>query len=263
MTAPAHHDRPALARRLRAAGCVYADDEADVLLSSALDPLHLEGLVAARVAGTPLEQVVGWADFFGLRIDVDPGVFVPRRRSELLVRVALELAPPAPLVVDMCCGSGAIGAAIAAQRPATEVVAVDIDPVAVACAGRNLAPYGGVACLGDLYDALPPRLKGGVDLLVANAPYVPTEEIALMPVEARDYEPVLALDGGADGLDVARRVVAAAPDWLAPTGSLLVETSRRQAESLAAAVTAAGLRPAVITVEELEATVVVGAASPA
>ncbi|MGZ4495485.1 MAG: putative protein N(5)-glutamine methyltransferase, partial [Nocardioides sp.] len=126
------------------------------------------------------------------------------------------------------------------------------------CAERNLAAFGGRAFAGDLYDALPAGLRGRVDVLVANAPYVPTAEIAMMPPEARDHELTAALDGGADGVDVQRRVAAAAPEWLAPGGHLLVETSRRQAPMTLAAVEAHGLVARVVTDDDLDATLVVG-----
>jgi release factor glutamine methyltransferase len=112
---------------------------------------------------------------------------------------------------------------------------------------------------GDLYAALPAGLRGRVDVLVCNAPYVPTDAIALMPPEAREHELRAALDGGADGVEVQRRVAAGAPEWLAPGGWLLVETSGRQTPQTVAAFVAAGLDAAVVTDEDLAATVVVGA----
>jgi release factor glutamine methyltransferase len=111
---------------------------------------------------------------------------------------------------------------------------------------------------GGLDAPLPADLRGRVAVVVANAPYVPTDSIALMPHEARDHEPRVALDGGGDGVDVQRRVAAAAPRWLAPGGSLLIETSEQQASLTAAAATAAGLVVRVERSEELDATAVVG-----
>jgi release factor glutamine methyltransferase len=250
-------DRTDVVARLRAAGCVYAEDEAALLREAAAGPA-LDRLVARRVAGEPLEQVLGWASFGGLRVGVVPGVFVPRRRTELLVREAVAVTAPGAVVVDLCCGCGAVGLVIATTVPGVELHAADVDPVAVACARANLGAVGGTVHVGDLDAALPARLRRRVDVLAANAPYVPTAEIALMPPEARDHEPSVALDGGADGLDVARRVVAAATGWLAPGGQVLVETSRRQAPSLATAVTAAGLTPRVVTDDDLGGTVVLG-----
>ncbi|WP_407566488.1 putative protein N(5)-glutamine methyltransferase [Streptomyces sp. 184] len=248
--------------RLRAAGCVFAEDEARLLLAAAREPAELDALVARRVAGWPLEQVLGRAEFCGLHIAVEPGVFVPRRRSEFLVRhaaAAAGAAPgPHPVVLDLCCGSGAIGAAVAAAVPGVELHAADVDPAAVRCARRNVAPAGGSVYEGDLYAPLPAGLRGRVDVLVVNAPYVPTAEVPFLPPEARDHEPLTALDGGADGLGVQRRVIAAAPRWLAPGGLLLVETSERQEPRTRAAVAAAGLTPRTATCEDLAATVVTG-----
>jgi release factor glutamine methyltransferase len=248
--------------RLRAAGCVFAEDEAELLLSAARTPEELTAMVDRRAAGFPLEHVVGWADFSGLRISVDAGVFVPRRRTEFLVERAAALAPPGAVVVDLCCGSGALGAALAAAVAAAgervELHAADIDPAAVRCARRNLAAAGGRVHEGDLFDPLPAALRGRVDLLLANVPYVPTGDVALLPAEARDHEAMVALDGGTDGLDVLRRVAAGATPWLAPGGHLLTETSERQAPAAVATLEHAGLATRVAASEDLGATVVIG-----
>ena len=227
----------ALVATLRAAGCVFAEEEAALLRREAPDEDALAAMAARRVAGEPLEQVVGFAEFCGLRIAVEPGVFVPRQRSAALVRRAARGLRAGDVVVDLCCGTGALGAAVAAAVPGVEVHAADVDPAAVACARRNLPRVHH----GDLYDALPEGLRGRVVVVVANAPYVPTAAIATMPPEARDHEHRVALDGGADGLDVQRRVIAGAPEWLAPGGRVLVESSERQAPVSAALMAAAGL----------------------
>jgi len=241
--------------RLRAAGCVFAEDEARLLLSTARTADELDAMVDRRVAGLPLEQVLGWAEFCGLRITVAPGVFVPRRRTEFLVRQAVLLARPGDVIVDLCCGAGAIGAALAATVDRAEVHAADIDPAAVRCARRNVPGY---VYQGDLYEPLPAALRGRVGVLVANVPYVPTEEIGFLPPEARAHEPRVALDGGADGLDVLRRVAAGAPEWLRPGGHLLIETSESQAPSAQAAFVASGLTAWVASSDDLDATVVIG-----
>jgi release factor glutamine methyltransferase len=230
-------------------------------------------MVARRVAGLPLEHVIGWAEFCGLRIAVDPGVFIPRRRTELLVRQAAALARrdagpartgdagptrPRPVVVDLCCGSGAIGAALAAAVDRVELHAADIDPAAVRCARRNVATAGGQVYLGDLYAPLPARLRGRIDILAANVPYVPSGAVGLLPPEARIHEPRVALDGGADGLDVLRRVTAAAPQWLAPGGHLLFETSEHQTPQAVETVAQCGLVPRVARSSALNITVVIG-----
>ena len=249
----------AIVTTLRAAGCVFAEDEARLLIDTAGTPADLAAMVDRRVAGLPLEHVLGWARFCGLRIAVDPGVFVPRRRTGLLVRTAAAAlaARPGAVVVDLCCGSGAVGAALAAVLDGVELYATDIDPAAVRCARRNL-PAGARVYEGDLDAPLPATLRGRVDVLVANAPYVPTGELGLLPPEARVHEPRVALDGGADGLDQLRRVVAAAPGWLAPGGLLVVETSGHQAPALMAAVARAGLVPGLATDDDLGATAITG-----
>jgi release factor glutamine methyltransferase len=243
-------NEPQLVAALRAAGCVFAEEEARLLIEEASSPGELMAWAARRMGGEPLEQIVGWAAFAGQRIAVAPGVFVPRRRSELLVAVAGRA--PARVVVDLCCGTGALGAALAAVWPEAEVYAADTDPAAVACARRNLPPERVLA--GDLYDALPDDLRRRVDLLVVNAPYVPTDAIATMPPEARDHEARVALDGGADGLDVLRRVAALAPSWLAPGGSVLMEVGERQVDAAVAALAASGLTPRVLRDPDLGAT---------
>jgi release factor glutamine methyltransferase len=229
-----------------------------LLIAAAPAPADLAAMVDRRVAGLPLEYVIGWVEFCGLRISIDPGVFVPRHRTEFLVGQAAARAAPGAVVVDLCCGSGAIGAALAAAVGTIELHAADIDPAAVRCAERNLATTSGHVYQGDLFDPLPSSLRGRVDVLVANVPYVPTDAIALLPREARLYEPEAALDGGADGLDLARRVAAGAAAWLAPGGHLLVETSAGQAPRAVEIFARDGLIPEVVTLNDLEATVVIG-----
>jgi release factor glutamine methyltransferase len=243
---------------LRAAGCVFAEDEAELILATARTPREAAAMVDRRAAGLPLELVLGWAEFAGLKVTVESGVFVPRRRTEFLVRQALAEVPDARVVLDLCCGSGAVGAALAAALGPVELHAADIDPAAVRCARRNTAAAGGRVHEGDLYAALPAGLRGRVDILAANVPYVPTGEVGLLPAEARDHEPLVALDGGTDGLDVLRRVATEAPHWLAPGGRLLVETSERQAPAAVEAFTAAGLSTRLAVDEELYAQVIIG-----
>ncbi|MEU3271988.1 putative protein N(5)-glutamine methyltransferase [Saccharomonospora sp. NPDC006951] len=244
--------------RLRAAGCVFAEDEARLLIGAATSAENLIALVDRRVAGTPLEHVLGWAEFHGSRIAVEPGVFVPRGRSEFLVDVAATVTPPSAVVVDLCCGSGALGAALARMLGDVRLYATDIDPVATECARRNIAEFGGHACHGDLYTALPGSLRGTVDVILANVPYVPSGEIGLLPQEARLHEPLRALDGGRDGLDLLRRVAEEAPEWLRPGGRLFFETSEDQAPHAVAALADAGLTATVARSGDLGATVVSG-----
>ncbi|MCX5396624.1 putative protein N(5)-glutamine methyltransferase [Streptomyces sp. NBC_00102] len=281
---PPSLSRSTIVTALRSAGCVFAEDEAELILSTASSPAETAAMVRRRAEGLPLEHVLGWASFHGMRVAVDPGVFVPRRRSEFLVdqaaatlgntwhgtgsrtatvaRTATVTATGSrtartPVVVDLCCGSGALGAALARLLGPVELHACDVEPAAVRCARRNLDGVG-LAHEGDLFDALPAGLRGRIDVLLANVPYVPTGDVPLLPAEARDHEPRVALDGGEDGLDVMRRVVAAAPGWLAPGGSLLMETSERQADRALATVRDGGLDARTATSDELWATVVIG-----
>ena len=254
MTPPAGSS--ALVARLRAAGCVFAEEEAALLEAEAPDSSALEAWVTRRVAGEPLEQIVGWAEFAGVRVTVAPGVFVPRRRSELLADQVVRRAPRRALVVELCAGVAPIAAAAVRERPDLEVFAAEIDPVAVQCARTNLGPDR--VFPGDLYAALPASLRGRIDVVVANAPYVPTDEIALMPREARDHEPLVALDGGADGLDVHRRIASGLADWLAPGGQVLIEISPAQAPVLTALLADIGMDTEIVRDDGLEATVVRG-----
>jgi release factor glutamine methyltransferase len=272
-------DYSAVVTALRTAGCVFAEDEAQLLVTAAATDAELTDMVGQRVSGLPLEQILGWAEFCGLRIAVEAGVFVPRRRTEFLVRQAITLGWQSarlgePVVVlDLCCGTGALGLAVARglshghgearagghpdPRAAAEVYAADVDPAAVRCARRNLAQVGGQVFEGDLFGPLPAALRGRVDLLTANVPYIPSGEIELLPPEARRYEPRVALDGGGDGLDLLRRMAAAAPQWLAPGGSLLSEVSERQAQAAREILRATGLGTRVKTSDELNATVLI------
>jgi release factor glutamine methyltransferase len=255
-------------RRLRAAGCVFAEDEARLIAGAGGSAAELEWMVEQRISGLPLEHILGWAEFCGLRIGVTTGVFVPRRRTEFLVREAELLLGRTPgavtsdggplVVVDLCCGSGAVGAALAARVDGIELHASDLDPVAVLCARRNIEPAGGQVYEGDLFAPLPAVLRGRIGVLVANAPYVPTAAIGAMPPEARTHEPRMSLDGGPDGLDIQRRVVAEAPAWLAPGGHVLIETSQRQARQTIGLMRRAGLATQLASDPELDATVAIG-----
>ena len=243
--------------RLRASGSVFAEEEAALLVAEATDAVHLESLVSGRVDGQPLEYLVGWAEFAGIRMHVEPGVFVPRHRTEFLVREAVARGGDAPRVLDLCCGTGALGAVILAAVPGAELVAADIDPAAVRSARLNL-PAGTRVYEGDLFAAIPGELRGWFDVIVANTPYVPTDAIALMPPEARLHEARWALDGGSDGLDLQRRVAGEAPVWLAPGGWLFMEASEHQAPVSAGILTAAGLEARVDYSDDFESTVVSG-----
>ena len=225
--------------RLRAAGCVFAEEEADLLLRSVSTAAGLEDRMRRREAGEPLELILGFAVFDGIRLRVGAGVFVPRRRSVLLAREVVSDLGPGATYLDLCTGTGAIAAAVRAQRPDLQVLASDIDRRAVQCAQENLP--GCWVGTGDLFDAVPGDLRGGLDAITVNAPYVPVAELARLPREAREYEPPHSLLGGADGLDVHRRVVAVLEDWLSAAGFAVLEVGEPQCRSLAEVCTRAGL----------------------
>jgi release factor glutamine methyltransferase len=250
--------KPGIVVRLRAAGCVFAEDEADVLLATSTEPAAIDAMVSRRTAGVPLEQVVGWAEIAGVRVTVRPGVFVPRRRTEALIRAAVAVTKPGATVLDLCCGTGAIGAAMATAIPGVRLWASDVDPTAVRCARENLAAFGADVRQADVDDAIPSELRGRVDVLVANVPYVPSAALQYLPAEARLYEPASAHDGGADGLAVLRRVALRARYWLRPGGWQFSECSLDQADAAAVILRDAGLITSVVLDDELDVGVAAG-----
>lgn len=238
-------------------GSVFAEDEADLLLEAgAGEPVRLRSLVQRRLAGEPLEYVLGWAAFDGHRIRVTPGVFVPRARTAVVVEQAARRLQRYDRVVDLCCGAGAISVALFGRVGALDLVATDIDPDAVDVAAENIGDRG-IVVAGDLFAPLPDRFRGVVDVVAVNAPYVPTASIAMMPVEAREHEHRVALDGGADGLNLHRRIAAGAGEWLRPGGSVVIEVSVAQADASVAAFVAAGFTAVVEQDDEVDGTCVV------
>ncbi|MEZ0164790.1 class I SAM-dependent methyltransferase [Kineococcus sp. LSe6-4] len=184
----------------------------------------MDALLARRVAGERLEDVLGWARFGGRRWVVASGVFVPRQRSTALVEAATAHARPGDTVLDLGCGTGALAGALADRVPGLVVHATDLLPAATACARSNLP--GAHVHTGDLFEPLPAGLR--FDVVLANVPYVPTAGIAHLPVEMREHEDRRTLDGGADGLDVLRRVLAGAGERLTGRGRLFTELDEAQ-----------------------------------
>ncbi|HEX6420336.1 MAG TPA: HemK/PrmC family methyltransferase [Acidimicrobiales bacterium] len=217
----------AVVDRLVAAGCVAAEEEAAEMLAAAPDGAALEAWLRRRERGEPLAWITGVATFCDRPLRVEPGVYVPRYQTEELARRAAALLPRGGRAVDLCTGSGAVAAHLAAAVPGARAVGVDLDERAAACARSNGVP----AVVGDL-DA-PLRAHRAVDVVTAVPPYVPTGALRLLPADVQRYEPRRALDGGVDGLDLVRRVVAAAGRLLRPGGWLLVEVGGRQDRDLA------------------------------
>ncbi|MEA2423929.1 MAG: release factor glutamine methyltransferase [Thermoleophilaceae bacterium] len=225
----------AVVSRLRAAGCVAAEEEAHELVSRAPDAGVLESWLRRREQGEPLAWIIGGLEFCGRWVHVAPGVYVPRIQSEDLARRAAALLPREGRALDLCTGAGAIAAYLQAEVPRASVVGVDLDPIAVACAESN----GVRAVAGDIDDAAVGP-DHSFDVVTAVPPYVPTSELRLLPADVQRYEPRVALDGGADGLEPARRIVAVAGRLLAPGGWLLIEVGGDQDELIAPALASSG-----------------------
>ncbi|MGV9857659.1 N5-glutamine methyltransferase family protein [Gordonia sp. NPDC003425] len=231
-TRPVTVDLAALAARLRAGGCVFAEEEAHILADAASDPAHLDTLVTRRLAGEPLEHLVGAVRFGDLTLSVGPGVFIPRQRSLLLAQATLDAARgfAEPVVVEAFCGVAPIAATVRHRLPHADLHVTDLDPLALGHARRNL---GGQASYhaGPGLRALPDALRGMVSVIAAVPPYVPDSALYLLPHEAH-HEPRRALLGGPDGLDHIRTLISEAPEFLAGRGTLLVEMNRTQADAV-------------------------------
>ncbi len=218
-----------LARRLAGAGFVAPGDEAAELLEAAAgERSRLERMVARRLTGEPLAWITGWVEFCGLRIKIAPGVYMPRWHTEALAERAARHLPGTGVAIDICCGSGAIAAVLAARRPRSTVLATDLDPRAVACARAN----GVDARTGDLFEGLPGDLCGAVDVVTGVVPHVPTHELRLLQRDTLAFEAPLAYDGGPDGVAILRRAVVGAVTWLRPGGILLLGLGGDQAADL-------------------------------
>lgn len=226
----------AVQRQLEAAGCVAADEEAEEMVGRAADRSVLEAWVERRRQGEPLAWIVGAVTFCGLDVAIGAGVYVPRTQSEELARRAGRLLPAGGRAADLCCGSGAVARYLLSAVRGAEVVGADIDPRAAGWARRNGVPA--VAC--DLGAALQP---GAFDVVTVVAPYVPTGSIRFLPADVQRFEPRRALDGGPDGLDVLRRVVATAARLLRPHGWLVAEVGGEQDRELVPTLEQAGFGP--------------------
>lgn len=202
---------------------------------------RFEELVGRRAAREPLQHLTGTAAFRYVDLQVGPGVFVPRPETELLAGWAIECAAPlaAPVVVDLCTGSGAIAKALAHEVPHASVHAVELDESAHGWAARNLAGTGVDLRYGDMATAFE-DLLGTVDVVVCNPPYIPWEAWETVAVEARDHDPHLALFSGDDGLDAIRVLAARAALLLRPGGVVGAEHADAQGDSAPAVFAATG-----------------------
>ena len=285
---PAAHTAPdpagpiarAAAARLGAAGLATDRQDAELLLARALGISRLalqvepgrpvpptarqafEALLDRRLGHEPLQYLLGEAELGGLTLAVGPGVFIPRPETEVLVRCALADAAPRR-AVDLCTGSGAVACALARRRPGLRIWGVEREAAALGWAETNVRRLGladRVTLLaGDLWAPLA-GLPRDWDLVVANPPYLARAVVAALPAEIRAFEPRTALDGGPDGLDIVRRIVLGAPDYLRPGGRLLVEIGADQGAPVQGLVAATGrYAPAVVHVDHTGADRVVEA----
>lgn len=228
-TLPRLADPDPLVLRLRAAGCVFAEDEAVILSEAANDAASLERLVAARIAGAPLEPLVGWVDFDGLQLRVAPGVFVPRQRTITLARAAARTLSdrPGARFLEAFAGVAPVSAWLRRQDPRLDILVAERSETALSYARENVAQpadfFGGSVLAG-----IPSETRGNIGVIAAVPPYVPNADAGLLPREAREYEPREALFGGADGLDLARALMEEARDVLAPRGALCLELAETQ-----------------------------------
>ncbi len=219
-------------------GCVAAHEEADALIRASREGAGpIDELIARRLRGEPLAWIIGWVSFCGIRVGVEPGVYVPRPHTQALAPRAVSLLPAGGVGIDMCTGSGAVAVAVASAHPHAKVVATDIDQVAVMCARNN----GVRALAGNLDEPLAPTLQGRIDVMTTVVPYVPTEELHLLQRDVLANEPRLALDGGRRGTALLVRAAEVAARWLRLGGSVLLELGGDQAGEVAAALTNAGL----------------------
>lgn len=240
-------DQEALVALLGEAGCVAPDEEAaELLLAAAGDGAWLGAAVARRLQGEPLAWICGSAEVGGLRLRVGPGVYVPRRwQTPAVAARAAALLPAGGTAVDLCTGAGTVAAVLTRAVPTATVLGTELDPAAARCARGN-----GVTVLeGDLFDPLPARLRGMVDVVTAVAPYVPSHALPLLPRDTLAHEPAVALDGGPDGLAVVRRIAREAGPWVHPGSWLVLELGPDQVGAAAALLRAVGWRDGGVVVD--------------
>jgi release factor glutamine methyltransferase len=227
-----------VARALTAGGFVDPEGEAAALVEAARNGAGpIDDLLTRRLNGEPLAWIAGWVWFCDVRVRVNPGVFVPRPQTEALARRAAELLPVDGIAVDLCTGSGAVAVVMLSACAHATVLGTDVDEAAVANARRN----GVEALLGDLDEPIPADVRGRVDVVTAVVPYVPTEELHLLPRDVLEHESHRALDGGPRGTEVLVRAAEAAARLLGPGGHALLELGGDQADEMTRALSGVGL----------------------
>ncbi len=245
--------RAAIVGRLEAAGVPSPAADARWLLGHAragggLDLDHLEAMVARRERHEPLQLILGSWPFRTVELALVPGVFLPRPETEVVAGVAIDHARrlgPGVVVAEPCTGSGAIACSLLAEVPGVRVIATDRDPAAVTLARRNLAAVGAdgraEVRLGDLLAPLPAALRGHLDVVVANPPYLPSSDREVLAREVVEHDPTAALFGGPDGHEVVDALLRSAPEWLRPGGTVIVEIDERRGADAVAVATGSGL----------------------
>ena len=229
---------------------------------------HYLALVTRRAGGEPLPFLTGHIEFWGLDLHVRPGAFVPRPSSELTVERALKRLRRMkdPIVVDVCTGAGPIALALADELPGAEVWGTDILDEGLAQGRRNARRLGidNVRLKrGDMYDGLPRRLRGKVDLITGHVPYVPADEVDDLPAEVKEHEPLATLtDESGDGLDLMRKAVFEAPEWLRPGAWLLLEVSHDLPSKVRRMVRSAGFEDRGLARDEDDLSIVIEARKP-
>ena len=257
--------RRALAAKLTTQAIESAELDARLLVGAALD-LDLTGLIAVaarpitedeafrldrfmrrRLAGEPVARILGFKEFWGLPMHLSPATLVPRPDTETVVELALEIwrgepyRNPQPRIADIATGSGAILLALLSEMPEAEGVGTDISPAALHTASSNAVRLGFASRAAFVACNYAAALSGAFDLMVSNPPYIRSAEIAELASEVRDYDPLGALDGGADGLDAYRALIPQAARLLAPGGTLIVEAGIGQSGQIRGLMAAAGL----------------------
>ena len=208
---------------------------------------RIEALGARRARREPLQHLTGSVGFRHLDVLVRPGVFIPRPETETLAELVIAVTPPGGVVAEPCTGTGAIACAVATEASPSTVIATDLSEDAVALARENAVRTGAAAvqvARGDLLDALPDTLRGALDVLVSNPPYVADGELADLEPEVREHDPRAALVSGPTGHEVSDRLIALAMQWLKPGGWLLLEVADTRAQECAQRAAAAGLADA-------------------